>query len=100
MLKIRDDIDLKELEKYDFKAQENVFFVYKVTGLHGDGSYISVGNDRKIKFKLQSMSFLYDDFRIMHNDLFEIDYSYNDFVRKIDDLIQDGLVEKVEKIDE
>lgn len=72
MLKIRDDVDLKELEKFGFEY--NNFCCYKYEDEHHN---VIIGQDRIIHYN----HFLY------HNDLSNIIY----------DLIKAGLVEKVER---
>lgn len=79
MLKIRDGVDLKELEKYGFKYNDNCG-QYKICERNIDGStfiYINVWN-RKILFK--------QDKTLDKECLNTLYY-----------LIKDGLVEKVEE---
>lgn len=93
MLKIKDDIDLKELEKYGFgynefeQCYERIFNykddIYKDDRYHTNN--ICIFSNKKIEY--------YEDF--------DDDYRYVDvtdeFIKEqINDLIKDGIVEKVE----
>jgi len=84
MLKIKDNVDLKELEKFGF------------TYLDYNNTYIKdLGNDRRGAFCT-----LYIEDRILHIDFCGDDngYSGNDILDDvIYDLIKEGLVEKVDK---
>lgn len=72
MLKIKDDVDLKELERFGFKKEYSGFFKYIQEG------EIAVQSDRSLIVNLHE------------NCAFEyIDTIYN--------LIQAGLIEKVEE---
>lgn len=80
MLKIKDNVDLKELEKYGFNECLYVnAIVYKKTIIRGIEiyNYIISSKDRIIHFNQMSV----------HNELDDTIY----------DLIQDGLIEKVEE---
>lgn len=75
MLKIKDNVDLKELEKYGFKYYKNRN--YEVYEIDKWNSYLSVElKDRIIQIGIQD-----------YNDI-EEDTLY--------DMIKDGIVEKVE----
>ena len=76
MLKIKDDIDLKELEKYGFIDAENLCSMNKFYCTDNPITKIEIGkNDRNIW--------------VTHFADKELDVLY--------DLIKDGLVEKVEE---
>lgn len=80
MLKIKDNVDLKKLEKYGFNECLYVNgIVYKKAIIRGIEiyNYIIGSKDRIIHFNQMSV----------HNELDDTIY----------DLIQDGLIEKVEK---
>ena len=103
MLKIKDNVDLKELEKYEFIDHKNyakVLFYYP----KGNGfncryfSSIRIEKEtRKINFALENMSWWCNSLEELENDFKNIEYSYNCFKRKIDELIQADLVEEVEE---
>ena len=78
MLKIKNDVDLKELEKYGFKSvfYINVGMIYKKAIMRGiEINNFVIGSDRIIHYNQMSV----------HNELEDVIY----------DLIQDGLVEKI-----
>ena len=75
MLRIKQDIDLKELEKFGFKESElNGFNKYN------DNMYISFGDEKEIVISCDDCYF---------------DTDINECIEWIYDLIQAGLVEKV-----
>ena len=78
MLKIKDNIDLKELEKFGFKVSDNVFDLNKVKCLTYEFLTISQ-TTRDIE-----ISSGYDEI------------NGDEEIEKLFDLIQAGLVEKVE----
>lgn len=79
MLKIRDDVDLKELEKYKFKLRTNDNYMVKKVYLNND-------NDDKNFYQINPIT------RVI--ELTRLDGELDDTLY---DLIKDGLVEKVEK---
>lgn len=80
MLRIREDVDLKELEKFGFK--ENGFYYSRTLNFEYYKVEIYIEKDRK--------------YLIIKNDYYDSDYAcYIPSI--IYDLIKDGLVEKVEK---
>lgn len=79
MLKIRDDIDLKELEKYGF--EENSFYYSKILDFEYYKVKIDVEKDRK--------------YLIIQNDYYDSNYACY-IPSLIYDLIKANLVEKVE----
>ena len=89
MLKIKDDIDLKDLEKYGFEYNERTKEYTKLLHYESDLDVdeIIIREDRIIKnFTCLET---YDDAYYGESEL-------NDNLSfKIDDLIKDGLVEKV-----
>lgn len=81
MLRIKDNVDLKELEKYGFvekKVKQTATLEEKNIGyeLEVDGDFIFVGQDRKILILIN-----------YHSKIEDVLY----------DLIKAGLVEKVEE---
>ena len=95
MLKIKDNVDLKELEKYGFKPKYDedtgkIEYVEKICGRHGwyGGTY------NKLLFKRKKMRFRIEDLRVMDLSIGDI-YYIEDIYETLYDLIKDGLVEKV-----
>lgn len=77
MLKIKDNVDLKELEKYGFRYHQDLVYKPKKT----EWSVIEVSVD--IKTRLIKIAGIPDLFHTVENTLY--------------DLINDGLVEKVKE---
>lgn len=97
MLKIKDNIDLKELEKYGFKPKYD-----EDTGLVKE-YYINcverIGHDTfktKISFSPQFERFYFWKKRVIAWELNDIDWIREGVPDVLYDLIQAGLVEKVE----
>lgn len=79
MLKIKDDIELKQLEKYGFKSVNYINQrTHKFVTIMADKEInaITIGEDRVLHYNQMSV----------HNELPDVIY----------DLIKDGLVEKVD----
>lgn len=78
MLKIKDNVDLKVLEKYGFKFERGTTYIKP---FKCDDTYIVVSEC---------------DLRIIdiEIDIFDREYEINQIVDTLYDLIQDGLVEK------
>ncbi|MCI9585237.1 MAG: hypothetical protein HFH45_01205 [Bacilli bacterium] len=102
MLKIKDNVDLKEIEKFGFK-QTNTYLtllLYYPNGNSGNCRYFSSikldKETRKIEFNLENMSCWCNDLEQLDLDFENIQYSYETFKKVIDDLIKADLVEKVE----
>lgn len=77
MLKIKDNVDLKELEKYGY--------VYKEQPGSGARKRYELSNDFDV--------YVYIDNRVLHFNRFNSNHQTDTLY----DLIQDGLVEKVEE---
>ena len=104
MLKIKDDVDLKELEKYDFVYEYDFYKNYE-----GDGKPVRWWNDGRDlnQYKLyyygdgkyENELYVKEEDRIIRNiNCDEMCNDYNDeFLTVLYDLIKDGLVEKVDK---
>jgi hypothetical protein len=86
MLKIKDNVDLKELEKYGFTYDEDWYydFVPYNENDHIGSSYLAVIAHNKEYYK---------EIGFDHVDL---EKHFQQAIEKIYDLIQAGLVEKVE----
>ena len=104
MLKIKDNVDLKELEKYGFK-EEHWGYIYYPNNNSPRTRYFSnmkinkklMGENNVIEFCLENMSCWCNSLEELEYDFKNIKLSYEAFKIKIDDLIKDGLVEKVEE---
>ena len=90
MLKIKDNVDLKELEKYGFEYQpmfnskkEEVSGVYKIAF-----SYEFIRYDYIIDAEYRDIMLMTDNRGVDDDNMREFDILY--------DLIKDGLVEKVD----
>lgn len=104
MLKIRDDVDLKELEKYGFIYEYDFYKNYE-----GDGKPVHWWNDGRDlnRYKLyrygdgkyENELYVKEEDRIIRNiNCDEMCNDYNDdFLTVLYDLIKDGLVEKIEE---
>ncbi len=102
MLKIRDDVDLKELEKYGFSyTNENEIFMstYKSNDTPFDISEMifEVDSDRKIIYRLQNYSMYCNSLEELESDYKEITKNYEKFKKITNDLIKNDLVEKVKE---
>lgn len=102
MLKIKDSVDLKELEKFGFIKGNNyakVLFYYP-KGNGGNCRYFSSmrieEETRKISFNLENMSWWCNSLEELKSDFENIKYSYECFKNIIDDLKKADLVEEVD----
>lgn len=98
MLKIKYNIDLKTLKKYGFKEVQqdkriNYVFFPRNQNINSSGNVIVVNNDRNL---FNYNCYLGED-REIHFDLNpQASYDFEEVMDKFYDLIQAGLVEKVE----
>lgn len=105
MLKIKDDVDLKELEKFGFKYRKDYYIKYvkdlkvmtvrvepKINGEENKYFYISVNNEGYFTmYDLDTIIYEFEQYKNdLENDIVEINKLFND-------LIQAGLVEKIEE---
>ena len=100
MLKIKDNVDLKELEKYGFSftSKNKVFMsTYKSNDSVFDLNeiFIELDNNRKIMFRLQNYSMYCNSLEELDEDYRTITKDYERFKNIIDKLIKADLVEKV-----
>ena len=103
MLKIKDNLDLKKLEKYGFKEERWGYIYYPNYNSPKTRYYSSIkiskklmGENNVIEFCLENMSVWCNSIEELENDFKNIKASYEAFKIKIDDLIKDGLVEKID----
>ena len=82
MLKIKDNVDLKELEKYGFKLEPEHSYYYK----NCDGYELFIWKTKGYDYKQRCIYVEVGEYAMILNDF---DTLY--------DLIKDGLVEKVEE---
>ena len=96
MLKIKDNVDLKELEKFGFIKQHWGYKYYpnKNSANTKYFSNMKIYNNR-IEFCLENMSSWCNSLEELEEDFDNIQKSCEDFKRKINDLIQAGIVEKI-----
>ncbi len=104
MLKIKNNVDLKELEKFGFIKSKNyakILFYYP-KGNGGNCRYFSSirieEETRKISFDLENMSWWCNSLEELDLDFENIKYSYNEFKKIIDILKENNIVEEVEDI--
>ena len=95
MLKIKDNVDLKELEKYGFKSKYDedtgkIAYIEKTCGRHGWYG----GTLNKIFFRKKKFKFRKIDLNVMDLQVDDV-YYFEDIYDTLYDLIKDGLVEKV-----
>lgn len=90
MLKIKDNIDLKELEKFGFKYEEE-------HGLHSNRYiYIDEDNSQTVALNTKDREIFVED----TSESYTFGAIVDDALTVIYDLIQAGLVEKVREQDE
>ena len=106
MLKIRNNVDLKELEKYEFKKEHWGYIYYPINnGPNGRCfSAIMIENDnhkdswlcRTLCFKFENMSMWCNDLEQLELDIENIKNSYISFKQKVKELTEADLIEEVE----
>lgn len=98
MLKIKDSVDLKELEKFGFKKYAKILFYYP-KGNGGNCRYFSSikieEETREICFNLENMSWWCNSLEELESDFENIKYSYECFKNIIDDLKKTNLIEEI-----
>lgn len=107
MYKIREDVDLKELEKFGFEEQFWGYIYYPNDNNPNTRyfSAIKIHNDnnkdswlcRTLCFKLENMGIWCNDLEQLELDIENIKNSYIAFKQKAKELIEAGLVVEVEE---
>lgn len=101
MLKIKQNVDLKELEKYGFIKQHWGYIYYPNNNNPNTRYFSSIKievSNRIIMFDLENMNIWCNSIEELESDFENIKQSYEAFKVKCDDLIQAGLVEKMGRI--
>ena len=100
-LRIKDSVDLKELEKYGFIKSNNWGWIFYPNNNNPNTRYFSSikidRNDRSICFDLENMSWWCNDLEQLELDIENIKNSYIAFKQKVKELIKADLVVKVEE---
>lgn len=99
MLKIRDNIDLKELEKFGFKEKHWGYIYYPKNNSPQTRYFSSIkidGDIHVLSFDLENMSMWCNDLKQLELDFENIQYSYNEFKKLVNDLKKANLVEEVD----
>ena len=103
MLKIKDNVDLKELEKFGFKEKRWGYIYYPNNNNPNTRYYSSVkvnkrlmGTDNVIEFCLENMSMWCNSIEELELDFQNIKESYELFKDKIKELEKEDLIEEVE----
>lgn len=101
MLRVKDNIDLEELEKFGFVKVKNMErYEFTIRDNHSmDLSYIGIISTSEdgniITFNLENMSLWCNSIEELDEDYKKITESYKMFKEKIKDLIEAGIFEKV-----
>ena len=101
MLRIKQEVNLEELEKFGFvKVQNMERYEFKIRDRYSmDLSYIATNSTKEdgniIVFNLENMSLWCNSIEELDEDYKKITESYKAFKEKIQELIEAGLVEKV-----
>lgn len=101
MLRIKQEVNLEELEKFGFvKVQNMERYEFKIRDRYSmDLSYIATNSTSEdgniIVFNLENMSLWCNSIEELDEDYKKITESYKAFKEKIQELIEAGLVEKV-----
>lgn len=95
MLKIKDFVDLKELEKFGFKYYPNPQYMY-LESQYYDFSKIHLDIKKKeVNIELSNIRSYCDDVESLDIDIMVLTESYKELRKKLEELIELGLVEKV-----
>ena len=103
-LRIKSDVDLKELEKYGFQKEHWGYIYYPNNNSPKTRYYSSVkinkklmGENNVIEFSLENMSMWCNSIEELEDDFENIKSSYEAFKIKIESLIKAELIEKVDE---
>lgn len=97
MLVLKDNVDLKELEKYGFRKLNNLWSYYPNNNNPNTRYFSSIKidkNNRIICFNLENMSWWCNDLDQLELDIENIKNSYVAFKQKIKELMEADLVVK------
>lgn len=101
MLKIKDSVDLKELERFGFEKVQNMEkYEFTIRDRYSmDLSHIATNSTKEdgniIVFNLENMSLWCNSIEELDEDYKKITESYKAFKEKIQELIKAGIVEEV-----
>lgn len=97
MLKVKDNVDLKELKKYGFKKIVYSYNYYpnKKSSTLKNFSHIRI-TDKQITFVLENSWWSCNSIEELEKDLIDIKKTYEVFKIKIGELIKADLIEKVD----
>ena len=108
MLKIREDVNLEELEKFGFKKNHGGYVYYPINNSPSTRyfSAIKIDNDdhkdswlcRTLCFKLENVGMWCNDLEQLELDIENIKNSYIAFKQKVKELLEADLIVEVEII--
>ena len=100
-LRIKDSVDLKELEKYGFIKSNNWGWIFYPNNNNPNTRYFSSikidRNNRSICFDLENMSWWCNDLEQLELDIENIKNSYIAFKQKVKELLEADLIIEVEE---
>lgn len=97
MLKIKDGVDSKELEKFGFLKKHWGYIFYPKKNGSNCKYFSAIKIEQKskiISFDLENMSSWCNSLEELDDDFENIQYSYNEFKNVINDLKQANLIEE------
>lgn len=101
MLKIRDNVDLEELEKFGFVKQNDWGYNYYPDYNNPSTRYFSsikiAKSNKIICFSLENMSWWCNDLEQLELDIENIKNSYIAFKQKVKELMEANLIVEVEE---
>lgn len=101
MLKIREDVNLEELEKYGFVKQNNWGYIYYPNNNNPNTRYFSsikiAKSNKIICFSLENMSWWCNDLEQLELDIENIKSSCIAFKQKVKELMEANLIVEVEE---
>lgn len=105
MLKLKDNVDLNELEKYGFKKDNCGYIYYPLNNSPNTKYFSSMRFDtynkdgwsyKVVSFSLENMSMWCNDLYDLESDFENIKKSYISFKEKINELKENGMLEEIE----